>query len=581
MKRVTISTLFVFAILCCCARGTQAQSGSRLRSDTQQELNGTIAKVEGRRITVKNGNESLSVAVADTVFVEKTCELPRLVNNQSYSGVSFHAPSGDLSLIKVGDSAFLYTRISPAGEQIAYGVRIYQDPNQANAAGQGGIRFVLDGQDAILSRDAEILLGGTLRVYGMALRWEKNLEANALSLSCYGRRSDGGLAQGDAAGFASLADIKDISAVKFSAVQAQRENGPFAKLMKPDEVLILKEKDMAVAVCPRRIIGNTVYADIKLWPQVPETKSPQENPPAAADNKPVRAHSPQTVGAPNPNDNTPIEKKYDVTDLCTVARYGLNTRYLYDMICRVIVPRTWRYGVGNISIDENNRRVVFTVTQARKVHEELSDLLAVLHGKKGVTPAEKRLEIVLGRPTVTIQEGTTLADAIVMLSKKHGIEIAADEESLKWAGIQTDAQIKSQVKGKTLEAALKLIADDLHVAFTPESGKLIVGSPDKIAAVMSFKVYPVTDVCKKTVNPDGSFLFDSGDLVDKVKQIQPNTWSVNDGPGGLIAQFELNGAEALVVKQSYYVHKEIAKTLAQLRKGFGRRKPVRLTALVR
>jgi hypothetical protein len=78
------------------------------------------------------------------------------------------------------------------------------------------------------------------------------------------------------------------------------------------------------------------------------------------------------------------------------------------------------------------------------------------------------------------------------------------------------------------------------------------------------RVYPVGDIIG--YEHAGYMYYDYDSLIDTVQStLQPTSWDVVGGCGS-IAPADFQNVEAIVVQQTYHVHRGIAKLLADLRK---------------
>src|SRR5262249_20915552 len=81
------------------------------------------------------------------------------------------------------------------------------------------------------------------------------------------------------------------------------------------------------------------------------------------------------------------------------------------------------------------------------------------------SPAEKRIYEELQKPTSIEFNETTLKDAVTYLKDLHGINIEVSQKKLEEATVTLDTPITRVLKGVTLKSALKLILQDLNLAY--------------------------------------------------------------------------------------------------------------------
>jgi hypothetical protein len=112
------------------------------------------------------------------------------------------------------------------------------------------------------------------------------------------------------------------------------------------------------------------------------------------------------------------------------------------------------------------------------------------------SPAEKKIEEELKKPTQIEFVETPLKDVVDYLKDLHKIEIQLDSAALKEAGVDDSTPVTKNLKGISLRSALKLLLDELQLKYVIHNEVLLITSPSKAESddYMSTKVYPVADL---------------------------------------------------------------------------------------
>jgi hypothetical protein len=193
-------------------------------------------------------------------------------------------------------------------------------------------------------------------------------------------------------------------------------------------------------------------------------------------------------------------------------------------------------------------------------------------GQDSETPisSEASIEKALATPIDLDIDNERLDEAVRQVAAKAGIQIAIDETSLEAvdASIQDHATLKS--KGLRLDSALDLCLRPLKLAFTIRDGSLVICNDDEAADLV--RVYAVGDLINSpgaigSSSPQRSQPPDFDSLIDTITSvIEPDTWDDAGGPGAISDQPGAAPAnDALVVMNTWRVHKKIERLLADLR----------------
>ena len=153
-----------------------------------------------------------------------------------------------------------------------------------------------------------------------------------------------------------------------------------------------------------------------------------------------------------------------------------------------------------------------------------------------------------------------LSDVIDYLKERHGIEIQLDNKALTDAGLGTDAPITKNIKGIRLESALDLMLNELDMTYLVCHEVLFLTSKKQAQNMLSTKTYPVGDL---VVREDGAGAGDDyQSLIELITSAAPTTWNEVGGPGSIQ---EFRNARAVVISQTFAVHRQIERLLADVR----------------
>ncbi len=171
-----------------------------------------------------------------------------------------------------------------------------------------------------------------------------------------------------------------------------------------------------------------------------------------------------------------------------------------------------------------------------------------------LTKSEEKILAELDKPTVVDFTETSLQAVMDFLQDHHGIEIQLDHKALDDAAVGSDTPITRHLRGTTLRSALRLMLDNLDLAFDVHDDVLQITTKERAEATLCTRTYPVEDL----VEPS-----DYDVLVKAITRVvKPQTWDEVGGPATIIA---MKGAKSLVVSQTRENHDEILAFLRSLR----------------
>ena len=181
--------------------------------------------------------------------------------------------------------------------------------------------------------------------------------------------------------------------------------------------------------------------------------------------------------------------------------------------------------------------------------------------------AEEAIEKALAAKTSCEFIETPLGDVVDFFREMHKINIIADKKALDDVGIGTDTPITARISGVSFCSALELILRPLDLSWTIHNEVLLVTTPEEAETMLVTKVYPVADLLapgdgKQPAGED----YDYDSLADVItSSVAPDSWDEVGGPGSLaVAPF--GHVNALVISQTYHIHRKIARLLEELRK---------------
>ncbi len=255
-----------------------------------------------------------------------------------------------------------------------------------------------------------------------------------------------------------------------------------------------------------------------------------------------------------------------------------NLDEIVELITSTIAPTTWDSagGAGSISIFGEN--LVFS--QTREVHLQVVDLLSKL---KQVRRQQQRK---LGGNPVGAFPGATAADEeqfrqkfaarvdmdfkevalkdVAAWLKKHGLPAVLDEKALAEASLSGDSTVTFSAKQVRLDWGLKELLNTCDANYYLDHEMLLITTDAKSKEHLITVVYPVGDmVFDSHDNLADDSIADFDTLIETItSNVSPVSWD-NAGGAGSIASCTM--ARALVVSQTFEVHRQIEQLLAKVR----------------
>ena len=188
---------------------------------------------------------------------------------------------------------------------------------------------------------------------------------------------------------------------------------------------------------------------------------------------------------------------------------------------------------------------------------------ALAHGL--TVAAEHNIELALLQPTKFEFADTPLSDVIDFLAAQFDINIQLDIKGLADAAVDPSTPITRAIrKSVSLEASLRLILDDLDLAFVIQDEMLKITSKEKADEILTTKVYLVGDLLnrrsdRQVVRPVSGIRINPL-VIAIIEAVQPDSWGDNGGPGSISRV-----GDVFVISQKRDCHVQISALLAQLR----------------
>jgi len=235
-------------------------------------------------------------------------------------------------------------------------------------------------------------------------------------------------------------------------------------------------------------------------------------------------------------------------------------------ITATVSPRTWwaAGGRGTIAALPPANARDLAVTQTGPVHDEVVELLGrirrVAAVASGLNVPERKIRDQLAAKTTFEFIETPLQDVIDYLKDLHGIEIQLDRKALDGVGIGTDTPVTANLKGVSLENGLQKVLAKMKLSYIVTDEVLLITTAGEARRRWLVRAYRLGPEDARRVAPDAPQPGAEAVIRKITATIAPNTWKPA-GAGGAIAPVSLGKHDALVVRQTADVHRQIAKLL--------------------
>lgn len=176
-------------------------------------------------------------------------------------------------------------------------------------------------------------------------------------------------------------------------------------------------------------------------------------------------------------------------------------------------------------------------------------------------PNEAKILAALDQKTELEFVDQPLSDVVDYLKQRHEIEIQLDHKALTDSGIGTDTPVTKNVKGISLESALELVLREMDMTYVVCDEVMYLTTKSAAEYLLSTRTYPVADLIARE---DGAALGDDyQSLIELITtSVGPKTWDEVGGAGSIQ---EFRNARAIVISQTFAVHRQVERLLSSVR----------------
>jgi hypothetical protein len=156
-----------------------------------------------------------------------------------------------------------------------------------------------------------------------------------------------------------------------------------------------------------------------------------------------------------------------------------------------------------------------------------------------------------------------LADAVRALRRQSGINIVLDQPALVDNGISSSEPVSIDLNDVTMASLLDALLAPLELAWTVSFESILITTPDRDESeLLHVRVYVVSDLVQIASTDGVEEDYDA--LIDAlISTVASETWAENGGGEADIRP--LASSNALVISQTFRVHRQIEQLLAELR----------------
>lgn len=222
-------------------------------------------------------------------------------------------------------------------------------------------------------------------------------------------------------------------------------------------------------------------------------------------------------------------------------------------------------GNAGISVDHpDGRRFEFTV--------RLTDRLGPAGGSDDLIPAKSTATTQADSTAKKLEQKIDLSilqqsrrEILRELSRKAGISLAIDPDSIRAIATQMESPIDVKVKDEAVSAVLDRVLEPLNLGYAVKHDVILIADQDKLlptADEFVVKTYNVADLVKKGDKVDGD-LPNFVPLIDRIKSgVMTSSWERAESPA-TIRPF--NSTLSIVVRQTASGHVAIERLLEKIR----------------
>lgn len=222
-------------------------------------------------------------------------------------------------------------------------------------------------------------------------------------------------------------------------------------------------------------------------------------------------------------------------------------------------------GNAGISVDHpDGRRFEFTVRLTDRIGPNAGADELIPAKSVSASPAETISKKLEQKVDLNIQQ-LPRREVLREVSRKAGISLAVDPDSIRAIAPQLEAPIDLKVTNESLAAVLDRILEPLNLGYSIKHDILLIADQAKLlptADEFVVKTYNVADLVKKGDNPD-SDLPNFIPLIDRIKSgVMTSSWERTESPA-TIRPF--NSTLSIVVRQTASGHTAIERLLEKIR----------------
>lgn len=166
------------------------------------------------------------------------------------------------------------------------------------------------------------------------------------------------------------------------------------------------------------------------------------------------------------------------------------------------------------------------------------------------------------RPVGWQLDGETVENLAARVRRELKVPVVIEWQELEDAGVGREDSIAERLEGLPLEQALEVALRRWDLVWTLSGRKIVFTTPEGDDSNLETRVYPVGDLLIR-----GEFKqadFDS--LIDAITStVAAETWAENGGGEAEIRSFDSGGIRALIISQTFTVHRRIAQLLQDMR----------------
>jgi len=233
-------------------------------------------------------------------------------------------------------------------------------------------------------------------------------------------------------------------------------------------------------------------------------------------------------------------------------------------ITEKVAPKSWEQANGRGNVHYFPFGEALVVYQSVEVQEQIAAFLANLRAaepKKQPDTKRQAIERRLRQPISFHFKEVALPKAVEDLAQLSGVPIVLDMKALKDARIDLKATVTFKAQEMDMKSSLKLLLDDLELAFVIQDNALMITTPSKGSRLVR-KTYDVADLIKNMALVDGNAKM--GPLKDLIQEtVAKESWENSGGCGKI--QY-LSVEKKLVIEQTQEAFEEVELLLATLRK---------------